>query len=103
MLWPEWSRKYDEVSVVYFILAEHSKHVKIGVTTDPQRRLEELQTGHHERLRLVSTVPGGPSEEKSYHRRFSKYRAHGEWFKVNGALKEFIERLDKGNKDASSR
>lgn len=97
--WPDWSTKYDETSLVYFITSESATHVKIGTTGDLERRLAQLQTSHFERLRVVCTLPGGPEEEGYYHRLFSEHRGVGEWFRNEGSLREFLTRMEGINND----
>lgn len=57
--------------------------VKIGFSTDPDKRLRELQTGSPFKLRLVKTYPGNRALERRLHGLFSDVRLHGEWFRVS--------------------
>jgi len=75
---------------VYFI--ESDGAVKIGVAADAEARLEELQTGNPVTLRLLKVVPGGREIERVFHREFSEFRVRGEWFRLTGALRAFVER-----------
>lgn len=78
---------------IYFVRA--GDHVKIGHSNNHQGRLSALQTGHHENLRVVGVVPGSQQDEKKMHKRFAKYRARGEWFKIEGELAAFLRDLEK--------
>lgn len=74
---------------VYFLAA--GPFVKIGKSTgSPAARIKDLQTGCPYRISLLAHVVGGISEEFSLHKRFAAYRAHGEWFRHEGELKEHI-------------
>lgn len=77
---------------VYFLLA--GPFVKIGKTSGrPDSRIKELQTGCPFPIQLVGHVRGGMSKERELHRSFADYRAHGEWFRHEGALAEFIRTI----------
>jgi hypothetical protein len=74
-----------------YVIAPHNNSttgpVKLGISVDPERRLTQLQTGHHERLRLFHTEPV-PSDrarlyERLLHRDVGHKRSHGEWFHLN--------------------
>lgn len=65
---------------VYLIGSPDSPVVKIGCSTDPKRRLRNLQSGSPAPLRLLATFEGGYVAEKELHRRFAGRRVHGEWF-----------------------
>lgn len=55
--------------------------VKIGVATDVQQRLADLQTSSPYPLTLRAVFPGaGGAMEAWLHTRFAAYRLHGEWF-----------------------
>lgn len=70
-----------EDPVVYFIAAgDPPKAVKIGHARNVRQRLVGIQTGNHERVRLVGTLPGGPALERVMHRRFAHLHLRGEWF-----------------------
>lgn len=73
---------------VYFLRA--GDFVKIGYTTDLASRLKRLQTGSPHELRLLVLLPGTKYDEATFHRRFGSLRAHGEWFKLDGALLDFL-------------
>ena len=66
--------------VVYFLQDGPTGPVKIGFTRHLQARIEELQCGHKDRLRLLGSRPGGRREEREIHRRLAAHRLRGEWF-----------------------
>jgi hypothetical protein len=67
---------------LYFIQTE-SGPVKIGVAASPAKRLQNLQTGHHERLALICTIPNGHRLEGVLHERFAEGCIRGEWFRAD--------------------
>jgi hypothetical protein len=80
---------------VYLVRAELTGLVKIGATKNPFERVRNLQTGSPDRLNLVATIEfpslhHAYAAEQKLHKRFSKYRVHGEWFKPDQTLDKFI-------------
>lgn len=65
---------------VYVIGSLVVRPVKIGVSDDPEERLDDLQTGSPVPLVLLWQVHGGQRLESMLHERFAAYRTHGEWF-----------------------
>jgi hypothetical protein len=62
---------------------ENRRHVKLGLSANPQARLKQLQTGNPHRLELIWTCPCPDMSraERAFHQAFDKYRiAGGEWF-----------------------
>lgn len=81
---------------VYIIRDNHKEHIKIGIATDPHKRLAQLQTGNSTPLELeyVSYVCSNASEiEASLHKHFKDKHVFGEWFDANSS--EVIEFLSK--------
>ena len=77
-------------SAVYFI-EDSIERIKIGFSTDPERRLGELQTGSSNRLRLIGSIPGGQHLESTLHSDFAHLRLKDEWFHATQGLRSFIE------------
>lgn len=76
---------------VYFIEGQgtgKTRPVKVGVARNPEKRLNELQTGNHLELKIKGTIELKNSAEafkaeKILHRHLRKYGSYGEWFIVN--------------------
>jgi hypothetical protein len=68
---------------IYFIQCEKTKAVKIGISSDPLKRLGQLQTGSPGKLAILGTIPGNEATEANLHRQFSDRRGHGEWFDLS--------------------
>lgn len=79
--------------MIYFIRAVNSWSIKIGVSSDPKKRLASLQTGSAEPLELLGTIPGDLAEEKRLHSQFARFRIGGEWFRGDDELLIEITRL----------
>jgi hypothetical protein len=69
---------------VYAIRDRKTRHVKIGISVDPNKRLASLQTGAPVGLRLLWTAPGGRPLEQHLHGHFAERHVRGEWFDFSG-------------------
>jgi hypothetical protein len=58
----------------------------VGRADNIQRRLLGLETGAPGGIRLRKIFSANPDDEREYHKRYSDYRANGEWFFVKGQL-----------------
>ena len=76
------------IAGVYFVGSD--KHVKIGHAKDIGRRVRGLQTSHAETLQLLAWEDGGQKRESELHVLFAPYRERGEWFRPEGALRDYI-------------
>lgn len=73
--------------MIYFIRKGVDGPIKIGFTsTFAEKRMSQLQVGHHEPLYLLGTISGSISDEKSLHRELADYHIHGEWFEPKPEL-----------------
>jgi hypothetical protein len=72
----------------YFIQAETGGPVKIGKSRDASARLRGLQTGHPERLRVITLIDG--DVESELHQKFAHLRTAGEWFRYTQELTDFL-------------
>ncbi|MFC8182459.1 GIY-YIG nuclease family protein [Rhodococcus sp. NPDC057297] len=78
------------MSDVYFLFAPRANAIKIGVASDPRKRIRNLQTP--EPCRLVGVMPGvGVEGEQALHGDFKSIRVHGEWFKATPELRSYVE------------
>lgn len=65
---------------VYLVGTQQARPVKIGVASNVEARVVELQTGSPLPLYLIWKTRGGGALERDLHDRFAPYRIHGEWF-----------------------
>lgn len=77
---------------LYFLQAGDGGPIKIGAAHDPVERLQTLQVGNHERLRLIAVLPGKGSTETYLHVLFDhlRVRPDGEWFRPEQELMAYI-------------
>lgn len=79
----------DDAFVCYFA-GDANGAVKIGSSCNVRRRLEELQKHNSMPIRLLAAFDGGEATEAYYHGRFRQLRLHGEWFRIDGKLSQFL-------------
>lgn len=77
----------DFVGRVYFISAKEGGPFKVGWSKEPRRRLKELQTAHHQELRIYGCIPGQPELEGQIHNEIAGAHIRGEWFEREAVLK----------------
>ena len=83
----------EQKSYVYFLLDKSNGAVKIGTTTNPNKRLKTIQCGHSQPLEILKVVEGGYELEAELHKKFVDYKILGEWFKVHKNLTSYIKTL----------
>lgn len=91
-LWPsdiDRGIKFKETGFVYFI--GDGECVKIGFSTNPKNRLSNLQVGSSKELKLLYTIQGSEKDERAIQNLFSDYYERGEWYKIEGRLKGFLD------------
>lgn len=79
--------------MVYFIQVENNGPIKIGVAVNPAKRFKTIQGCNHEKLVMIGTIPGAHSLETKIHRDLRKYNIHGEWFKPEKKVLQYIQQL----------
>lgn len=78
------------LGTVYFLRT--GAMVKIGFSRNPIGRIRSLRTAIPGQADLLLTLKGARSTERALHRRFRAQREHGEWFRYEPPLLDFIER-----------
>lgn len=76
---------------VYFVGSKGGP-IKIGKARNVKSRLAGLNTSSPEPLDLLGVMFGVDQLEKALHARFAHLRMHGEWFRRDQELLEFIDR-----------
>lgn len=73
--------KVNKTTNIYFIQSVIGGPVKIGKAFDIESRLLQHQIGSPFILRVVKVIENVPhNTEKELHKKYEKYRLHGEWF-----------------------
>lgn len=83
-------------SIVYFLIAQKTGMVKIGVTSQLKDRMDALQTACPVPLYLEAMLPGNRETEQNLHARFATSRSHGEWFRLTEDLMRFMDEIKAG-------
>ena len=78
---------------IYFVQGESGGAIKIGTTLNPVTRMQSLQTGFPEELKLLAVIPGDAERERKIHEYFGKFRLKGEWFKPEAELINMIDKM----------
>lgn len=78
---------------VYFLVCTEANVVKIGWSNNVKRRIASLRTQSPVVMENYYSRDGSRMDEKRLHHRFRQYRDHGEWFRIEGELAEFIGEL----------
>lgn len=79
---------------VYAIRAHGLPFVKIGVSRDILKRLNELKTGCPTRAYVYSYLPDGTQkDERALHVKLQHWRVGGEWFHWNGSVRSELVRF----------
>lgn len=74
--------------MIYFL--RNDCFVKIGYSQRPDRRVRSLQTSSPHRLELIRTEDGDTERERQLHERFRSLRVSGEWFRLDGDLRDYL-------------
>jgi hypothetical protein len=77
---PVYNEATEYNSIVYFIT--DGTFTKIGVTTDVDKRLKQLQTGNPNKLSVLLIIEGDYTIESLLHSHFYNYKKSGEWFEI---------------------
>ena len=73
---------------LYFITDARRRYVKIGLSSDAERRLHDLQAGSPLTLRLDLVLEKcGRAEEESLHQAYAAHWRHREWFNYADQIK----------------
>jgi hypothetical protein len=87
------SRPSQKTGFVYFIQGTATQLIKIGYTVDVDARLAHLAIGSPDRLILLGFCPGTRSDESFAHNQLSDCRSHGEWFRPEPRVLEFMAKV----------
>ena len=78
---------------VYIIGATEVPKVKIGFSGAPKQRVRDLSRGSPLELKILARRRGTLQDERALHRKLSAYRAHGEWFRLEGDVLDLLNEM----------
>jgi len=84
---------------LYFIT--NGRHIKIGRTNNPARRIVDLQVSSPDKLQYIKVFHYRGDYEFRIHAIFKSIRLKGEWFKDDGQIRSYIRLLFLNNPDLS--
>jgi hypothetical protein len=76
----------------YFMLDKLTGNIKIGQSTEPGTRAQNIGSSLSTDIELLATVRCG-TFERAYHNAFAAHRLHGEWFSPHPDILAEIERV----------
>lgn len=76
----------------YFVEAVGQSLIKIGKSTNVEKRIDSLQVASAFDLHVIAVIEG--DHEHEWHRRFNADRTGGEWFRFTDELRAAISRLE---------
>ena len=85
-------KRLDEVRSYLYAVAG-GELVKLGRSSDPDRRFGTLQRSSPVSLSLLAVVPEFAVSEEAAHERWAELREHGEWFRRTPALDAWIRSI----------
>lgn len=85
----------DDTDFVYLIRMGRTKMYKIGISNDPEKRLDRLQTASPYKLKLLNIFPAdnATAAEEKLHAVFHGQRKEGEWFSLTDEQRAVIEAI----------
>ncbi|MET4197320.1 hypothetical protein ABIA95_000138 [Bradyrhizobium sp. LA8.1] len=84
-------RDMEVSSSTYFV--RDGDEIKIGTSFKPEKRIRGLEREIGRPLETLAIVPLEVADEGKTHQRFAHLRVHGEWFRAEADLLQFIEEV----------
>lgn len=79
---------------IYFIGNLKYGFVKVGFSTNVERRIGAIQTGCPFPIVILARMRGTVKDEKDLHRKMKLHKSNGEWFRIEGLVKGYIDSLN---------
>lgn len=76
-----------------YLLEAQTGEIKIGCSNDPWGRLYTMVASSPCPIALIAKWPGSFKDEKALHAKYEAHRVYREWFKPEGELAVFSERV----------
>jgi len=83
----------DRVGLVYFVVRDNDGAVKIGWTSDIERRFQEIRKEWNCSIQPLLVLPGGKPLELALHDQFQHLCIGAEWFAPANEIVQWIEEL----------
>jgi hypothetical protein len=83
----------DQYTIYFIKPVGMAGPIKIGLSENPKRRLNEYRAWSPFVLEMVGTVPGNWDDEQFLHECLADDHSHGEWFHPSAQVQRVIERV----------
>lgn len=80
----------DKKGYVYFIKCLDK--IKIGYTTDVERRMKQLKIGNGEKLELIYKMQCERYTENVLHKKYKNFHITGEWYQAEPIIRMIKQR-----------
>lgn len=87
---------FHKTGAVYFIRNTGDDTIKVGHSTDPWKRLTNLQVGCSGRLELIGVIAAAREIEPIVHNQLFEGRIRGEWFWDRGVTSQWLHDMTYG-------
>lgn len=77
-------------ALIYVVQRDRDDAIKIGWTSNPERRLHELRRDERCAVNLLAAFAGDKPVELKLHKRFKAFRIDGEWFSSAPAIHDWL-------------
>lgn len=84
-------------AIIYFVQIQPGRQIKIGWTTDLEKRIAQIKNSLPEKktLNILGTMEGTRRDEGRLHKRFAELKTRGEWYNPTRDLLLFIREQGK--------
>ena len=80
--------------LVYLAKNEATTDLKIGISTNPAKRIKLLNTSSSHKISLIHIIKGSYETESYLHNLFKTLRLNGEWFKYDESILETFKNMN---------
>jgi hypothetical protein len=77
-------------NIYTYLIQDCNGLIKIGQSKNVKKRIQQLQTAHGKKLKLLAYCLADKYLEKRLHRMFFFHRKQGEWFDCSSEIKTTI-------------
>lgn len=83
----------DQFKVYFVKPVGASGPIKIGLSGNPQKRINEIKGWCPFELEMIGAVPGSWADEQFLHECLAEHHSHGEWFHASPLVLNTIEHV----------
>lgn len=83
----------DQFTVYFLKPVGMSGPIKIGLSENPKRRINEFKNWSPFKLEMIGTAPGTWADEQFLHECLVEHHSHGEWFHASPLVLDAVEQV----------